>query len=66
MLALAALSVRKGEIERAIEDYLRVLEDKPGNRRARAGLGVLRKEGGPEGLAQLVETGPNRTALSWP
>ena len=57
ILALAALSVRKGEIERAIEGYLRVLEDKPGNRRARAGLGVLRKEGGPEGLAHLIESG---------
>ncbi len=57
MLALAALAVRKGETERAIDYYLRILEDKPGDRRARACLAVLRKDGGPEGLARLVETG---------
>lgn len=57
MLALAALCVRKGETERAVEYYLRVLEDKPGDRRARACLGVLRREGSPEGLARLVESG---------
>jgi tetratricopeptide (TPR) repeat protein len=69
MLALAALSVRRGETERAVEYYLRVLEDKPGDRKARASLGVLRREGSPEGLARLVETDrierlyPGRRAL---
>jgi tetratricopeptide (TPR) repeat protein len=57
MLALAALSVRRGESEKAIEYYLRILEDKPGDRKARACLGILRKDAGPEGLARLVETG---------
>lgn len=57
MLALAALCVRKGETDKAVEYYLRVLEDAPGNRKAGACLAVLRKEGGPEGLARLVETG---------
>jgi tetratricopeptide (TPR) repeat protein len=57
MLALAALCVRRGESEKAIEYYLRILEDRPGDRRARACLGVLRKEAGPEGLARLIETG---------
>jgi hypothetical protein len=57
MLALAALAVRKGETEKAIEYYLRILEDRPGDRRARACLLILRKEGGPEGLARLIETG---------
>jgi tetratricopeptide (TPR) repeat protein len=57
MLALAALAVRKGETEKAIEYYFRILEDRPGDRRARACLAVLRKEGSPEGLARLVETG---------
>lgn len=69
MLALAALSVRKGESEKAIEYYLRVLEDRPGDRRARACLAILRRDGGPEGLARLLETGrieklyPGRRAL---
>jgi hypothetical protein len=57
MLALAALAVRRGETEKAVEYYLRILEDRPGDRRARACLAVLRKEGGPEGIARLVETG---------
>ena len=57
MLALAALSVRKGESQKAIEYYLRILEDKPGDKSARACLADLRKEGGPEGLARLIETG---------
>jgi tetratricopeptide (TPR) repeat protein len=57
MLALAALSVRRGESEKAIEYYLAVLEDRPGDKRARLGLDILRKEGGPEGLERLMETG---------
>jgi tetratricopeptide (TPR) repeat protein len=57
MLALAALSVRRGETQKAVEYYLRILEDKPGDRRARAGLSILRKEGSPEGIATLIETG---------
>jgi len=57
MLALAAISVRKGETEKAIEYYLRILEDRPGERRAAAGLAIIRKEGSPEGLARLIETG---------
>jgi tetratricopeptide (TPR) repeat protein len=57
MLALAALCVRKGETEKAIEYYLRILEERPGDRKARACLAVLRRDGGPEGLARLVETG---------
>jgi tetratricopeptide (TPR) repeat protein len=57
MLALAALSVRKGDTEKAVEYYLRILEDRPGDRKARYCLAVLRKEGGPEGLARLLETG---------
>jgi len=57
MLALAALAVRRGETEKAVDFYLRVLEDRPGDRRARECLAVLRKDGGPEGIARLLETG---------
>jgi tetratricopeptide (TPR) repeat protein len=57
MLALAALSVRRGDTERAVEYYLRALEEKPGDRKAAFGLSVLRKEGGQEGLARLSESG---------
>jgi tetratricopeptide (TPR) repeat protein len=57
MLALAALAVRKGETATAVDFYLRVLEDRPGDKRARASLAILRKESSPEGLARLLETG---------
>jgi tetratricopeptide (TPR) repeat protein len=57
MLALAALAVRRGETQKAIEYYLRVLEERPGDRRARSCLAILRKEGSPEGIARLIETG---------
>jgi tetratricopeptide (TPR) repeat protein len=69
MLALAALSLRRGESEKAIDYYLRILEERPGDRRARACLAILREHGGAEGLAKLVETGkverlyPGRKAL---
>jgi tetratricopeptide (TPR) repeat protein len=57
MLALAALELRRGETQRAVEYYLRILENRPGDRKARACLAILRKEGSPEGIARLVETG---------
>jgi len=69
MFALAALSVRRGESEKAIEYYFRILEDRPGDRRVCACLAILRRDGGPEGLARLIETGrierlyPGRRAL---
>jgi tetratricopeptide (TPR) repeat protein len=64
MLALAALSVRKGETAAAVDFYLRILEDRPGDKRARACLAILRKESSPEGLARLLETG--RIELLYP
>ena len=64
MLAIAALCVRKGETEKAVEYYLRVLDDRPGDRKARSCLELLRKEGGAEGLARLLETG--RIGLFYP
>ena len=57
MLAMAAVHVRRGETERAVDYYLRVLEDSPRDAKALACLELLRKDGGPDGLARLVETG---------
>jgi hypothetical protein len=56
-LALAALSVRKGELEKAVTAYLRVLDERPGDRRARRALALLRTEGTPERIAALVRSG---------
>jgi tetratricopeptide (TPR) repeat protein len=57
MLALAALEVRRGATQKAIEYYLRILEERPQDRKASACLAILRKEGSPEGVARLVESG---------
>jgi tetratricopeptide (TPR) repeat protein len=57
LLALSALEVRRGDSKKAVDGYLRVLELKPGERRAIRGLNILRTEGGPEGLAALVSSG---------
>jgi Predicted N-acetylglucosaminyl transferase len=69
LLALAALAIRKGETEKAVEYYLRILEERPEDRKAKSCLSVLRREGSPEGIARLVESGrierlypPNRRA----
>lgn len=57
LLALSALEVRRGDSKKAVDGYLRVLELKPGERRALKGLDILRTEGSPEGLAALVSSG---------
>ncbi len=56
-LALSALQVRRGETEKAVEGYLRVLEERPRDRLARRALSLIRREGSPERLAALVESG---------
>lgn len=61
MCALAALYLRRGEVEKAIDFYLRVLETQPRNRMAKAGLAAIRKASGPEELeAFAVSNGMNR------
>ncbi len=56
-LALAALAVRKGETDKAIEIYLRVLDSDPGDKVAKRALELLRTEGSPERVAALVRSG---------
>jgi tetratricopeptide (TPR) repeat protein len=57
ILALAALHIRRAEIDKAVSAYLRVLEDRPKDLLAKKGLAILRREGSPERLAALVESG---------
>jgi len=56
-LALAALDLRKGESEKAIATYLRILDERPEQRLAKWALAALRKEGSPEALSALVKSG---------
>jgi tetratricopeptide (TPR) repeat protein len=57
VLALAALDLRKGDTEKALAAYLRVLDERPGNRLASLGLATIRKQGSPEELAALAKSG---------
>jgi tetratricopeptide (TPR) repeat protein len=56
-LALAALCVRKGETDKAVTAYLKVLDEHPADRRAKEALSLLRTEGSPERLTLLVQSG---------
>ena len=57
VLALAALDLRKGDTEKALSAYLRVLDENPGNRLASLGLSTIRKQGAPGELAALARSG---------
>jgi tetratricopeptide (TPR) repeat protein len=57
ILALAALDLRRGETESCVAACLGLLDDRPGDVLVRKMLNAVRKEGSPEGLARLVESG---------
>jgi hypothetical protein len=56
-LGLAAIHLRRSENERAIKQWLSVLETQPSNPVARRGLDLLRKGLGPDGLQELLDSG---------
>jgi tetratricopeptide (TPR) repeat protein len=57
LLGLAALHLRRGETDRAVDLYLDVLEKEPRNRLAAKALYVVRKRGDPETLGAWIEGG---------
>ncbi len=57
LLGLAALHLRRGETDRAIDLYLDILEKESGNRIAQRALDVVRKRGDPEVLGAWIEAG---------
>lgn len=57
LLGLAALHLRRGETDRAIELYLEVLEKESENRIAKRALAVLKKHGDPDRLSDWLESG---------
>jgi tetratricopeptide (TPR) repeat protein len=56
-LALAALQLRRRDVKGAIESYLAVLEEHPGDARAKRALEFLRKNADESRVAELVDTG---------
>jgi tetratricopeptide (TPR) repeat protein len=57
LIGLAALHLRRGETDRAVDLYLDVLDKEPRNRLADRALNVVRKKGDPETLAAWIEGG---------
>ena len=57
LLGMAALFLRRGETDRAIDLYLEVLDQYPRNRLAGKALRVIRKYGGVERIAEWIESG---------
>ena len=57
ILGLAALYLRRGETDRAVDYYLEVLELKPNNRIAKKALKLIRKNAGTEKFSAWLEAG---------
>jgi hypothetical protein len=57
ILGLAALFLRRGETERAVDFYLDILETDPNNRVARKAMKVIRRQAGTDDFSSWLETG---------
>lgn len=57
LIGLAALHLRHGETDRAVDLYLDVLDREPRNRLAAKALDVVRRRGDPETLGAWIESG---------
>ena len=57
LAALAAVHVRRGETDKAVQLYLDILEREPGNRFAKKALDFLKSNSGEEKIAKLASSG---------
>jgi tetratricopeptide (TPR) repeat protein len=57
LLGLAALFLRRGDTDRAVDFYLEVQELSPKNKTAQRALQVIRKHGGLEHISAWIESG---------
>jgi tetratricopeptide (TPR) repeat protein len=57
MTGLAALFLRRGETDRAVDFYLEVQDLDPNNKIAKKALKVIKKNGGPEKITIWVDSG---------
>ncbi|GAB1482812.1 hypothetical protein MASR2M78_16280 [Treponema sp.] len=60
LLGLAALHLRRGETDKALDLYLDILDKDPKNKKASRALEVVRKNGDSEALSSYLETGKLR------
>lgn len=60
LLGQAVIFMRRGETGKAVEYYLQVLENDPGNETAKAALEFIRKDGELETIVKMTETGEIR------
>jgi len=61
ILGLAALYLRRGDTERAVDLYLEALEIDPGSRAAKSAMGMIRRRAGTDGFAEWLEAGRLRS-----
>ncbi|MDR2071698.1 MAG: tetratricopeptide repeat protein [Treponema sp.] len=57
MIGLAALFLRRGETDKAVDFYLEVQDMDPNNKIVRKALSVIKKNGRPEKIASWVDSG---------
>jgi len=57
ILGLAALYLRRGEISRAVDLYLEVLDAEPKNRVAKKAMGMIRKHAGTDAFSAWIDAG---------
>ncbi len=57
LAALAAVHVRRGETDKAVQLYFDILEREPDNRFVKKALAFLRSNSAPDRIAELVEKG---------
>jgi len=63
ILGLAALFLRRGDISRAVDLYLEVLEFDPNNRIAKKALKIIRRQAGTETFSVWLEAGKLSTVF---
>ncbi len=57
LTAQAALYLRRGDTNQAVEYYLEALEYDPGNRTAKKALQFIRKKGDPDTISEWIDSG---------
>jgi tetratricopeptide (TPR) repeat protein len=57
LLGLAAVNLRRREVPQALQHWLRVLDEEPGNRAARRGLELVRRTEDPGDFVAMAESG---------
>jgi len=57
VLGLAALYLRKGDISRAVDLYLEVLDADPKNRVAKKAMGMIRRHAGTDAFSAWIDSG---------